>query len=656
MLKSATFRTICIILILCTAASVFFGLLYHYDNKYTTANTVSQDGAVLLPDAQSRGVTWLVDGWHFYPDQLLAPGDNAGGGHAVYIGQYLSFAPFHADSSPYGYGSYRLRIRGQGQYTMLIPEVFCASVVYADGEPVASSGSIRPYAPQIQDLVFSFHVQGETEILIQTANHSHYYAGVTYPPAIASSQAIGRLIAVRMLFYGFLCFTSLALALFSAVVWCGAGHGDASAQMCWLGLLGLSFALRVCYPFIQMLALNSRNLAYILENTMAAFGLFCVTRTVCLICLARGALAERILCGIAAGFVVLAWVFSAWMTTALPAFSPVYGRILFWYKALIAGALTLLVIRRMWRQASVQTLLLLSGLLLYTLSLLCHALCFGRFEPAYTGWFEEWGAYMLILCFAARMALSNMDMIRRDRNRNALLQAEVARKTASLSKLLEERRMLLSGFAHDLKTPITSITTFTRLVELDNTDLDAESRQYLDIIRRKTRQIQDQLRVINEFTQADAAPPAFETLDLCRLLREFYDANEPDIQVNGVSLLLQLQIRTPVMIYADRRKLVSVLQNLVFNALYFTPEGGTIRLCLDCEAAFALLRIEDTGSGIAPEDMPHIFDQFFTNRKNGDGLGLFLTRSIITEHGGTIDVDSQPGKGSCFTIRLPIVQ
>ena len=346
------------------------------------------------------------------------------------------------------------------------------------------------------------------------------------------------------------------------------------------------------------------------------------------------------------------------MTKYLPAFVPVYGQILYWYKALIAAAMIILLIRQSMKRKYEQILLLLAGLLIYSISLLFHVLYLGRFEPAYTGWFEEWGTYILILCFAARMALRNMEIIRENRHLNKHLQAELAQKPATLSKLLEERRMLLSGFAHDLKTPITSITTFTRLVELDNTHLDEESRQYLDIIRRKTKEIQEQLSNINEFTQIDATPPSFESLDLRLLLRDFYSRNKPDINVSGVSFELLLKDDQPVMVYGDKRKLVSVLQNLVFNAVSFTPEGGKIRLSLSKEQEFAVLHVEDTGSGISEKDIPYIFDPLFTNRIHGgnNGMGLFIAKSIITEHGGTIEVVSALGEGTVFTIRLPIIQ
>lgn len=663
MIKTMNFRAFVVIVIVCLLASIHFGLLYHFDNKYSTDIEISQDGTVLLPEFEnengthSKGISWLVQAWEFYPDQMIYPGDTAEKSKSIYIGQHFNFSGFHEDGSPYGVGTYCLKVRGNGNYTMLIPEVFSACVVYVDGKQITSSGSISPYKPYIKDLVFSFEVNGETEILIQTANYSHYYSGLTYPPAIGSSEAVSRLITVRMLFYGFLVFTSLALALFAAVIWCGTKKGRASSENFWLGILGLSFSLRICYPFIHMLGISSGNLAYVLENLMASLGLFCIVRTVSLICLKTDSLPERILKGITGGFILIGLVFSLWMTKFLPGFVPVYGQILYWYKVLIAVTMISLLIHRFAKRKSEQILLLLAGLLVYSLSLIFHALCLGHFEPAYTGWFEEWGTYILILCFAARMALRNMEIIRENRHLNEHLQEEIAHKTESLSKLLEERRMLLSGFAHDLKTPITSITTFTRLVELDNTQLDEESRQYLDIIRRKTREIQEQLTTINEFTQIDSTPSAFEALDLRLLLRDFHAGNQPDISVNGIAFELLLQDEQAVMIYGDKRKLTSALQNLVYNAVSFTQEGGKICLRLNREQQFAVLRVEDTGSGISKEDIPHIFDRFFTHRTNdnGNGIGLFIVKSIVTEHKGTIEVDSTPGKGTVFTIRLPIM-
>ena len=247
MSKTISFRAYMIIFIACLTASMLFGILYRYDNKYNTNAQIFQDGTVVLPDVekengtQSEEVIWLVNGWEICPDRIIYPGDLAEEWKPTYIGQYFSFAGFHGDGSPYGVGTYRLKILGNGNYTMLIPEVFSACAVYVNGEQTASSGSVSPYRPYIKDLVFSFEINGDAEILIQTANYSHYYSGVTYPPAIGSSEAVSRLITVRMLFYGLLVFTSLALALFAAVIWFGTRKGRASGENFWLGILGLSF-------------------------------------------------------------------------------------------------------------------------------------------------------------------------------------------------------------------------------------------------------------------------------------------------------------------------------------------------------------------------------------------------------------------------------
>lgn len=663
--KIKNFSGIIVIIITCMIGITFFYLLYQYDNKYITTTKTSQDNGVIIPHSEtedgipSEEITWLIQGWNFYPDEIIYPGDTAEQGKSIYIGQYFNFSKFHEDESPYGAGTYTLKISGTGNYTMLLPEVFSSCVVYVDGKQITASGSILPYKSDIKDLTFSFELDGEAEILIQTANYSHYYSGITYPPAIGSSEAINHLITIRMLFYGFLVFTSLALALFAAVVWYGTKKIRTSTENFWLGILGLSFALRLCYPFVHMLGISSGNLPYILENSMATLGLFCIVRTVSIVCLKPDSLPDCILKGISGGFVLLGCLFPSLMTKYLPGFVPVYGQILYWYKLLVAVSMSLLLIRQLMRkQKALQLLLLLAGLLIYSLSLICHALCLGHYEPAYTGWFEEWGAYILILCFAARISLRNMEIIRENHYLNKHLQEEIAHKTESLSKLLEERRMILAGFAHDLKTPITSITTFTRLVELDNTHLDDESRQYLNIIRQKTKEIQEQLNTINELNYLDSTPLVFEPLDLYWLLNDFYSKNEPDINVSGISFELKTQNDQPVMIYGDRQKLVSVLQNLVFNALSFTPEGGHICLCLNREQNFAVLCVEDDGSGISEKDIPRIFDRFFTRRSNGkgNGMGLFIVKSIITEHRGTIEAASAVGKGTVFTIRLPIMQ
>ena len=133
---------------------------------------------------------------------------------------------------------------------------------------------------------------------------------------------------------------------------------------------------------------------------MTALGLFCIVRIVSLICLTPDSLLERILKGAAGGFILVSVVFSALMAQYLPRFVPVYGQIFYWYKVLVAGTMSILLLVTLIKKSAQQTSGLLAGLLIYSVSLICHALTLGHFEPARFGWFEEWGGYVLILCFA----------------------------------------------------------------------------------------------------------------------------------------------------------------------------------------------------------------------------------------------------------------
>lgn len=128
------------------------------------------------------------------------------------------------------------------------------------------------------------------------------------------------------------------------------------------------------------------------------------------------------------------------------------------------------------------------------------------------------------------------------------------------------------------------------------------------------------------------------------------------MELFGQSFLLELPNKV-LTISGDIERLRSALENLCYNAVSFTPEDGVITLSLGEEEGKALITVSDTGAGIAPEDLSRVFDRGFTNRPDGsgEGLGLYLVRAIALEHGGTVEVRSQLGKGSVFTLRLPMV-
>jgi two-component system sensor histidine kinase BaeS len=113
------------------------------------------------------------------------------------------------------------------------------------------------------------------------------------------------------------------------------------------------------------------------------------------------------------------------------------------------------------------------------------------------------------------------------------------------------------------------------------------------------------------------------------------------------------------MLRFDRERIVQLLSNLVGNALKFTPAGGEVVVAAREGPDEVVVDVRDSGPGIAPDELPHIFDRFFrgTNvgeaRASGSGLGLAITRSLAEMHGGAVDVTSAPGQGSVFSVRLP---
>jgi signal transduction histidine kinase len=112
----------------------------------------------------------------------------------------------------------------------------------------------------------------------------------------------------------------------------------------------------------------------------------------------------------------------------------------------------------------------------------------------------------------------------------------------------------------------------------------------------------------------------------------------------------------------NESQLRRVLRNLIGNAVKYTPEGGTITLSLEFESNIVKIRVKDTGYGIPSSDLPHIFDRFYRVRNNGhndiqgNGLGLAIVKTIAGQHGGNVSVESEVGKGSCFTLTIPLLQ
>jgi two-component system sensor histidine kinase BaeS len=224
--------------------------------------------------------------------------------------------------------------------------------------------------------------------------------------------------------------------------------------------------------------------------------------------------------------------------------------------------------------------------------------------------------------------------------------------TTRLQNNEEHRRNLFADVAHELRTPLSVIRGNTEGM-LDGVYPRDDAR--LETILGATEvmsRLLDDLRTLSQ-TDTGALRLHKESTDVVELLQEIRYGFAPRAAEAGVDFAL-VAVPLPTM-EIDPVRVRQVLENLLDNALRHTPSGGTIRIEARPEGQAALFRVADTGSGIAPEALPHIFDRFWKSADSGgSGLGLAIARGLIEAHGGQIRADSVVGRGTVLSFTLPL--
>lgn len=210
---------------------------------------------------------------------------------------------------------------------------------------------------------------------------------------------------------------------------------------------------------------------------------------------------------------------------------------------------------------------------------------------------------------------------------------------------------LATVVAHEVRNPLASLELFAGL--LAESALDHEPRGWVEQIQSGLRSL---AVTVNNVLQFHSSPPSqLTSVDLGELLAWTEDFFAPLARQRKVQILLRTAVRG-TFIAADRHRLQQVLSNLVLNAIGVMPGGGLIRISgKTSPQGDAVIEIADTGPGISAADLPQIFDAGFSTR-SGAGLGLAVCRTIVGQHGGTIEAASCPGKGARFTLRFPVLK
>lgn len=218
---------------------------------------------------------------------------------------------------------------------------------------------------------------------------------------------------------------------------------------------------------------------------------------------------------------------------------------------------------------------------------------------------------------------------------------------------LAELGTLASGMAHEIGSPMNVI--LGRAEYLMQRTQEPAMKKGLEIIIAQVERI---TKIMNQLlTFARRRPMARQPMDIRKTIEDSLEVVQERFRRHNIHIETDFEDPLPL-VYADPDQMSQVLLNLVINAVHAMPDGGTLRLGLGLAGGQARMTVADTGHGISKEDLPKIFDPFFTTKEAGKGTGLGLTvvHGIVQEHGGSIAVESEPGRGTTFTLTLPIHQ
>jgi signal transduction histidine kinase len=221
------------------------------------------------------------------------------------------------------------------------------------------------------------------------------------------------------------------------------------------------------------------------------------------------------------------------------------------------------------------------------------------------------------------------------------------------------RDAFVATVSHELRTPLTSISGFLEMMEDEEHGVGETGRGYLQVIRRSTDRLHGLVEDLLLVAQIEAhrVELAQDRIDLAALVSRCIETSRPLAVEKQVTL--ELVADSPPFVLGDARRLVQVVDNLVSNAVKFTPAGGSVAVTVERDGEAARVVVADTGVGVPAEEQGQLFSRFFrasTATRHaipGTGLGLAISRALVEQHGGTISLESEEGAGTRVTVTLP---
>ena len=250
------------------------------------------------------------------------------------------------------------------------------------------------------------------------------------------------------------------------------------------------------------------------------------------------------------------------------------------------------------------------------------------------------------------VALDNARLYRRLENECELTAKELKITQGKLirSERLEAMAYLAQGVAHEIRNPVTAIGGFARRIKKAIKE-DPKLQEYIDIILKESKKLENLVERVREFAQI--LSPVLKSGDIEPILWQVVKKFEPRAKKMGIDLVTHIDDHLlPIKI--DTSQLFAALSSIIENALEAMSHGGVLTVEAEGDKDNILIRILDTGPGIAEEHLGSVYDPFFTSKTRGAGLGLTIVHQIIRNHYGEINIRSRKGEGTIVSIRLPV--
>jgi signal transduction histidine kinase len=266
----------------------------------------------------------------------------------------------------------------------------------------------------------------------------------------------------------------------------------------------------------------------------------------------------------------------------------------------------------------------------------------------------DWNEFLRLIEF---IVVALLITFLNDRRRRAQERAEHAQSQAEAANRGKDE--FIATVSHELRTPLTAILGWIRALQLQPKDNQLPGIA-VEAIERNARHLSQLIEDLLDMSRLSGGQfrLEIEPIDLAAVIESAIDVVRPALDAKGLRLRTRLKADVSNLL-GDERRIKQVVWNLLSNAVKFTSEGGLIQVNLNTTDSHAYIVIKDTGIGIAPELLPHVFERFCQGdrsrqRNDGLGLGLAIAKELVELHGGTLEVHSQgQGKGAVFTIALP---